>query len=87
MALVTLMTELTLTRIFDAALGANMAYLVITCAIFAFGLAGIYSTLWPLTVDQKIDIVLTRLAVLLAFFYASGSHRVIHHSVFGVLGI
>jgi predicted membrane-bound spermidine synthase len=44
-SLVTLVTELLLTRIFDYVIGANMAYMVITCAMFSFGLSGIYSTL------------------------------------------
>ncbi len=47
-ALVTLMTELLLTRIFDYIMGPNMAYMVITCAMFSFGLSGIYGTLIPL---------------------------------------
>ena len=39
-ALVTLVLELVLTRVFDVILMPNMAYMVITCAVFAFGLAG-----------------------------------------------
>lgn len=41
----TLCLELLLTRVFDVILTPNLAYMVITCAMFAFGLAGIYLTL------------------------------------------
>ena len=37
-ALVTLVLELALTRVFDVILTPNLAYMVITCAVFAFGL-------------------------------------------------
>ena len=47
-ALVTLVLELVLTRVFDVILTPNMAYMIITCAVFAFGLAGLYTTIWPL---------------------------------------
>lgn len=46
-ALDTLMVELLLTRVFDVILTQSMAYMVITCAMFAFGLAGVYATLRP----------------------------------------
>ncbi len=44
-ALITLMMELVLTRAFDVMIRPNMSYMVVTCALFAFGLAGIYMTL------------------------------------------
>jgi hypothetical protein len=47
-ALATLMLELVLTRVFDVVLMPNLSYMVITCAVFAFGLAGLYATIWPL---------------------------------------
>ena len=47
-ALITLMMELVLTRAFDVMIRPNMSYMVVTCALFAFGLAGIYMTLRPL---------------------------------------
>jgi spermidine synthase len=43
-----LMTELLLMRVFDVILSPNMAYLIITCAMFAIGLSGIFVTLRPL---------------------------------------
>src|SRR6187397_2053604 len=47
MAAATLMLELVLTRVFDVILNPNMAYMVIACALFSFGLAGVYVTLQP----------------------------------------
>jgi len=47
-ALVTLVLELALTRVFDVILTPNLAYMVITCAVFAFGLAGLCTTIRPL---------------------------------------
>lgn len=44
----TLMVELLLTRVFDVILYPNIGYMIITSALFAFGLAGIYTTLRPL---------------------------------------
>ena len=44
-SVITLMTELLLTRIFDYLIGPNMAYMVISSAMYSFGLAGIYGTL------------------------------------------
>ena len=42
-ALVTLMSELIITRVFDVVLVPNMAYMVVTCAMFAFGLSGVFA--------------------------------------------
>ncbi len=39
------MTELVLTRVFDVLLTTNMAYMIITCAMFSFSLAGVYASL------------------------------------------
>lgn len=46
-ALTTLMLELTLARVFDVILVPNVAYVVITCAVFAYGLAGLYVAVRP----------------------------------------
>ena len=40
-AAATLMLELLLTRVFDVILTPNLAYMVIACALFSFGLAGV----------------------------------------------
>lgn len=44
-AMATLMLELILIRVFDVIWYANMAYMVITLAMFSFGLAGVYASL------------------------------------------
>jgi hypothetical protein len=53
-ALSTLMLELMLTRVFDVVLVPNLAYFVVTSAVFAFGLAGIVATLRPIAPEQDI---------------------------------
>jgi hypothetical protein len=65
-ALVTLILELALTRVFDVILSPNMAYMVITCAVLAFGLAGLYATLWPLSWRTDLNRALAWLAALFA---------------------
>jgi len=44
-ALTTLMLELTLIRVFDVLWYPNMAYMVITLAMFCFALSGVYASL------------------------------------------
>jgi spermidine synthase len=53
-ALATLVLELMLIRAFDVILVPNLAYFVVTTAVFGFGLAGIYSTLRPLAPERDI---------------------------------
>ena len=55
MAVSTLMIELSLIRAFDVLFYPNIAYMIITCAIFAFGLAGIYSVLRPLKTPEAVQ--------------------------------
>jgi len=57
-ALSTLILELTLTRIFDVVLVPNLGYFVVTSAVFAFGLAGVYATLRPIPVESDITHIL-----------------------------
>lgn len=54
-ALATLVLELMLTRVFDIVLIPNLAYFVVTAAVFAFGMAGIYATIKPVPVDSDIS--------------------------------
>jgi len=54
----TLILELTLTRVFDVVLLPNLGYFVVTSAVFAFGLAGIYATLRPIPVERDITHIL-----------------------------
>lgn len=53
-ALVTLTTELVLMRVFDVILFSNIAYMIITGAMFAFGLAGVFAALFPLKPDADV---------------------------------
>jgi spermidine synthase len=62
-ALSTLMLELTLTRVFDVVLVPNLGYFVVTSAVFAFGLAGVYATLRPIPVENDITHILVTRSV------------------------
>ena len=66
MALTTLMLELTLVRVFDVIWYSNMAYMVITLAMFCFGLSGIYSSLRPLYQGRDPRGYIAGLALLFA---------------------
>ena len=63
-ALTTLMTELTLIRVFDVIWYPNMAYMVITLAMFCFGLSGVYSSLRPIKSNITIPRYLSILSLL-----------------------
>jgi spermidine synthase len=65
-AMSTLILELMLTRVFDVVLVPNLAYFVVTAAVFAFGLAGIHATLRPIPVDQDISSLLVSRSVAFA---------------------
>ena len=68
MALTTLMLELTLVRVFDVIWYPNMAYMVITLAMFCFGLSGVYSSLRPLAPGTDPRRYLSVLGFLFAVF-------------------
>ena len=68
MALTTLMLELNLVRVFVVIWYSNMAYMVITLAMFCFGLSGIYSSLRPLKEGADVNGYLAKLALLFALF-------------------
>jgi spermidine synthase len=44
----TLLLELTLTRIFEVILWNHMAYMIVSSAIFGFGLGGVFIMRWPM---------------------------------------
>jgi len=58
--------EVLLTKAFDVMLTGGMAYMVITAAVFAFGLAGIYGSIRPLPSKKNLRRALTRLSMALA---------------------
>jgi spermidine synthase len=64
MSVSTLMMELSLIRVFDVLFYPNIAYMIITCAIFAFGLAGIYSVLRPVKDPGTVQSFLSNRALL-----------------------
>ncbi len=64
MSVSALMIELSLIRAFDVLFYPNLAYMIITCAIFAFGLAGIYSVLRPLKAPEAVQSFLSSRAFL-----------------------
>lgn len=66
--LVTLMMEIILTRVFDVILTPNMAYMVITLAMFCFGLSGVYVALRRTLVHKEVRNFLAILALLFGIF-------------------
>ncbi len=67
-SMATLMLELTLVRVFDVIWYPNMAYMVITLAMFCFGLSGIYFSLRPLGHGRDPRPRLALLAAAFALF-------------------
>ena len=67
-SLATLAVELALMRAFDVILTPNLAYLVITLALFAFGLSGVYVAVRPAPSDKPVRPRLAALAALFALF-------------------
>lgn len=61
-----LTTELTLIRVFDVILTANTSYMIVTCALFAFGVAGVWRVLRPLPAETNYRAVGARLSLLFA---------------------
>ena len=67
-AAVTLMLELVLIRAFDAMMNNEMSYLIITCAMFSFGLAGLYASLRPIPAGRDPERYVSNLAVAFGIF-------------------
>lgn len=65
-ALAALLLELNLIRVFDVLWYPNMAYMVITLAVFSFGLAGVYLSIRPLPKTETTWRVLSILTFLMA---------------------
>lgn len=64
--LASLALEVLLTKAFDIMLTQGMAYMVITAAVFAFGLAGVYGSIRPLPTREQLRPALTWLSIALA---------------------
>lgn len=65
-ALASLLLELNLIRIFDVLWYPNMAYMVITLAVFSFGLAGVYLSLKPTIKNDNLWFKLSILTLAMA---------------------
>ncbi len=70
-AMTTLMVELLLLRVFDVILQDNLAYMVISCAMFAFGLSGVYITLRPIRDSRSVPRYLSNTAMLFGISLAA----------------
>lgn len=66
-AFTTLLLELTLIRVFDYLWFPNMAYMVITLAMFSIGVSGVLVALKPMEHQRRFWTWLTVFAVLMAF--------------------
>ena len=65
-ALAALLLELNLIRVFDVLWYPNMAYMVITLAVFSFGLAGVFLSLKPTINIDKLWFILSLLTLAMA---------------------
>jgi len=67
-ALAALLLELNLIRVFDVLWYPNMAYMIITLAVFSFGLAGVVLAIWPLKKSNRLWLVLTALTLVMSIW-------------------
>jgi len=65
-ALASLLLELNLIRVFDVLWYPNMAYMIITLAVFSFGLAGVYLSLRPIQPSDRIWLILSVFTMVMA---------------------
>jgi hypothetical protein len=63
-AFVTLLLQLSLIRVLDVIWHSNMAYMIITLALFSFGISGVYYALNPLKNKDQANFILSRLGFL-----------------------
>jgi len=61
-----LLTEVLLIRVFDVLFIPNISYMIISCSLFAYGMAGVYSTVKPLPSDANILGITSRWSLWLA---------------------
>jgi spermidine synthase len=61
-----LITEISLIRVFDVLFFPNISYMIITTSVFAFGLAGVYSVIKPLAQETNLRRELGKISFLLA---------------------
>jgi spermidine synthase len=68
LSLANLVAELSLIRVFDALFYPTYSYMIITSALFGFGLAGVFATLKPLSREASTNHTLSKLAIFFSFF-------------------
>jgi len=66
LATASLITEISLIRVFDVLFFPNISYMIITCSLFAYGLAGVYSVIKPIPRDRDLGKEFGKLSFLLA---------------------
>jgi spermidine synthase len=66
LSMASLVTEISLIRVFDVLFYPNISYMIITCSLFAYGLAGVYSVLKPMPNEGDLRKVLGKLSYLTA---------------------
>ena len=66
LAIASLITEISLIRVFDVLFFPNISYMIITCSLFAYGLAGVYSVIKPIPLDRDLRKEFGKLSFLLA---------------------
>jgi len=69
-ALASLLLELNLIRVFDVLWYPNMAYMIITLAVFSFGLAGVFLAVKPIEKTDDLWLTLSSLTILMAGWVA-----------------
>jgi len=69
-ALASLLLELNLIRVFDVLWYPNMAYMIITLAVFSFGLAGVFLSVKPIEKTDDLWLTLSSLTLLMAGWVA-----------------
>lgn len=67
-ALSSLLLELTLIRVFDILWYPNMAYMIITLAVFSFGLAGVFLSIKPIKNTQSTWKVMSAATLVMAIW-------------------
>jgi spermidine synthase len=66
LSMASLVTEISLIRVFDVLFYPNISYMIITCSLFASGLAGVYSVIKPVSVEGDQRKTFGKLSLLLA---------------------
>jgi len=71
LSMASLVTEISLIRVFDVLFYPNISYMIVTCSLFAYGLAGVYSVIKPMPVEHDQRKEFGKLSLLLAVSVAA----------------